>query len=336
MRVLNLICHQRNMNSVKYNREGDLLFTADAGGKIAIWNSITGELLGSLEGHQGAVPAMCASDDSRFMVTGSGDFSLKTWSLENGECLQTIESGLPADMVMSNDSQYVAISIQPVMAYKSSIQIFKYDKNTGLLSDEPIHQIVKTAEDEANGLMGFARIGFSFQDKYLFATTDDGHLLRYDFEAVLKGDFTKRENIRIHKGVIRDIQFSQDKTYLITASRDRFSKLIDVESLKVMKSYENMHPLNTAAITPLKNYVLIAGGQNAKDVTTTDSKHGGFEIKLLHKIFNQELSAFKGHFGPVNNIAVSPQGTSFTSGGEDGTVRVWFFEPSYFNYEDGL
>lgn len=41
-------------------------------------------------------------------------------------------------------------------------------------------------------------------------------------------------------------------------------------------------------------------------------------------------SIFNSHFGPLNTIAISPNGKCYASGGEDGYVRVYWFDPSFF------
>lgn len=41
----------------------------------------------------------------------------------------------------------------------------------------------------------------------------------------------------------------------------------------------------------------------------------------------------KGHFGPINTLAFHPNGKQYTSGGEDGYVRIHNFDKSYFEFE---
>lgn len=36
----------------------------------------------------------------------------------------------------------------------------------------------------------------------------------------------------------------------------------------------------------------------------------------------EEIGSVRGHFGPVNAIAIHPDGRSFSTGGEDGYVRI--------------
>lgn len=52
-----------------------------------------------------------------------------------------------------------------------------------------------------------------------------------------------------------DMQLSKDGTHFITASTDMTAKLVDTESLEVMKTYDFGRPCNSAAISPLYDHV---------------------------------------------------------------------------------
>lgn len=165
------------------------------------------------------------------------------------------------------------------------------------------------------------------------------------------------ENVQAHEPdlQINDIQFSADRTYFITASRDKTAKvsfffsislppsltlmistnkkqILSSRNLAVLKSFTTDTPLNTAAITPKKDYVILGGGQAAMEVTTTSARQGKFEARFYHKIFEDEIGRVRGHFGPLNTIAVHPAGTAYASGGEDGYVRVHHFDKPYFDF----
>ena len=47
--------HERAITQIKYNREGDLLFTAAKDKLPNVWFSINGERLGTYNGHQGTI-----------------------------------------------------------------------------------------------------------------------------------------------------------------------------------------------------------------------------------------------------------------------------------------
>jgi translation initiation factor 3 subunit I len=112
----------------------------------------------------------------------------------------------------------------------------------------------------------------------------------------------------------------------------RLPQLVNVDDLEVMKTYPTDTPLNSAAITPKKDFVILGGGQAAMDVTTTSTRQGKFEARFYHKIFEEEIGRVRGHFGPLNTVAVDPQGRGYASGGEDGYVRVHQFDKGYFDF----
>lgn len=78
--------------------------------------------------------------------------------------------------------------------------------------------------------------------------------------------------------------------------------------------------------------MILGGGQAAMDVTTTSARQGKFEARFYHKVFEDEIGRVRGHFGPLNTVAVHPSGTAYASGGEDGYVRVHHFDKPYFDF----
>lgn len=54
------------------------------------------------------------------------------------------------------------------------------------------------------------------------------------------------------------------------------------------------------------------------------------QARFFHMIFREEFGRVAGHFGPINTLAFAPDGRSYVSGGEDGYVRMHFFDDDYF------
>ena len=106
----------------------------------------------------------------------------------------------------------------------------------------------------------------------------------------------------VEGGLVTDLQWSDDRTYCLTSSKDKTAKLIDVSSLTVLKTYVADTPLNSASITPKKDFVILGGGQAAMDVTTTSTRQGKFEARFYHKIFEEEIGRVRGHFGPLSRF----------------------------------
>ena len=79
-----------------------------------------------------------------------------------------------------------------------------------------------------------------------------------------------------------------------------------------------------------KYHIMIGGGQDARDVTTTKAKEGSFESRLYNMIYEEELTQITGHFGPVHSMEWSPDGRGIVTASEDGTVRLQRFPLDYF------
>ena len=79
--------------------------------------------------------------------------------------------------------------------------------------------------------------------------------------------------------------------------------------------------------------MVLGGGQDAMDVTTTSTKQGKFDARFFHLVFEEEFARLKGHFGPINSLAFHPNGRSLSTGGEDGYIRINTFDQSYFDFK---
>jgi len=129
------------------------------------------------------------------------------------------------------------------------------------------------------------------------------------------------------------MQMSKDGGFLITASKDTTAKLFDADTLECLKTYKTERNVNSAAISPIMDHVVLGGGQEAMDVTTTSTRIGKFDARFFHLVFEEEFARVKGHFGPINSLAFHPDGKAYASGGEDGYVRLHNFDQSYFDFK---
>jgi translation initiation factor 3 subunit I len=81
---------------------------------------------------------------------------------------------------------------------------------------------------------------------------------------------------------------------LITCGKDGAANLLNPRTFEPVRVFNFVKPCRAASISPLyesteiqKFHVLLAGGQDARDVTTTSAKEGGFEMKLMSIIYNE-------------------------------------------------
>ncbi|KAK9472079.1 WD40-repeat-containing domain protein [Dipodascopsis tothii] len=324
MRPILLKGHERPLTQLKYNKDGDLLFSTARDKVVNVYYSHNGERLGTYMGHQGAVMTVDIDPSSTILATGAADNTVILWEVQTGKVLHKWEFPTAVRKVEFNEAgdQLLLItekrmglpgrfSILPVVIDAEATQ-----------AEEPILS-VELGADDAKFNVG----GWSYLSKFIILGHSDGLVSQYDAKT---GELLK--TAVAHEKDITDLQFSSDRTYFITSSKDKTAKILDAANLKILKTYTTDTPLNTAAITPRKEFVVLGGGQDARDVTTTSSRQGKFEARFWHKIFEEEIGRVKGHFGPLNCIVVHPAGTGFASGGEDGYVRIHHFDKSYFDF----
>lgn len=333
MRPFKLMGHERSLTQVKYNREGDLIFLVAKDSSASVWFVSNGERLGTLEGHKGTIWSIDVDSETHYVVTGSADLTIKLWLVETGECVYTYEMPTPVRRVAfsPDDSKLLSVTDQ-VMGQVGTISVFDINQKEprNQLSEPSL--VIPTRPDAKKVTIA----GWSAGGKYIIAGHEDGSISKYD---AASGDFLASVQAHgIHNEeknpTVTDIQFAlEDRSYFITSSKDKCSCLIDVDTLEIMKVYKADAPMNTAAITPGKDFVILGGGQEARNVTTTAESQGKFEARFYHKIFIDEIGRVKGHFGPLNSIAVHPDGSGYASGGEDGFIRLHTFDKSYYDFE---
>lgn len=76
--------HERAITQIKYNREGDLLFTSAKDVTPNVWYSLNGERLGTYNGHTGAVWCIDVDWKTTKFLSGAADNTLRLWDVSTG------------------------------------------------------------------------------------------------------------------------------------------------------------------------------------------------------------------------------------------------------------
>ncbi|KAH7091787.1 WD40 repeat-like protein [Auriculariales sp. MPI-PUGE-AT-0066] len=280
-------------------RDGDLLFSCSKDQQVNVWYSTNGERLGTYDGHNGTV-----------------------WTCDTGKCLFTWEFPTAVKRVAFSESgDRVVCVTEQRMGYQGAIRIFAINRSGDgtQQSEEPIN-VFHPLGTKATV------VAFAHKPNMLVTGHESGKVALFNADT---GEEVE-SNQKAHMEAVTDIQLAPDRSYFITSSRDKTAKLHETATLNVLKTYATETPLNSASVAPVRPYILLGGGQDAGDVTRTSARQGKFETRFWHKIFEEEVGRVRGHFGPINTLAVHPDGKSYASGGEDGFVRVHHFDESYF------
>lgn len=67
--------------------------------------------------------------------------------------------------------------------------------------------------------------------------------------------------------MIMDLQKSPDNVALLSASKDHTAKLFDAKTLQHLKTYQSERPVNSAAISPIHDHIVLGGGEEAMSVS---------------------------------------------------------------------
>lgn len=323
MKPISLHGHERSVTQIVYNREGDLLFSSAKDQNPNVWYSINGERLGTYDGHGGAVWCIDVDWETKNFLSGAADNTIRLWDVETGKMTERIDTrSAVRTCAFSYSGNMVAYSTDRAMGQQCVITVV--DTRT-FNQEKPIMSLPIPAKGPKvtsliwNGL-----------DDLLVTGHDNGDIVQWDVKTHQKVKISSE-----HQKAISDLQLSSDRTMFISASKDSTAKLWDMDTLKDKKTYKTERPVNSAAISPNKDHVVLGGGQEAMDVTTTSTKIGKFDARFFHLVFEEEFAKVKGHFGPINTVRFHPDGNSYSSGGEDGYVRINYFDNDYnaFKFE---
>eukprot|EP00536_Pseudo-nitzschia_multiseries_P018886 jgi/Psemu1/70669/estExt_Genemark1.C_33090002 len=326
MRPYLLQGHERPITVVKYNHDGDLLFSASKDQVPCMWRVENGERMGTFHGHKGTIWDLDPDRFSEHLLTASADATVKMWSCETGELLKDfVHRGPVRGVAWSDDNKIFATVSDPFMEHNAKISIF--DSLDDSEKPEPIVEI--DVPKEQNKPVKMTNIWWTYLNEHILVALDNGMIRLYDPET---GDI--EDEFRAHEKKINRVQMNRDKTLLITSSADFTSKLYDAVNLKHLKTYTTDRPVNDAVISETKDHILLGGGQEAMSVTTTAGKVGKFETRFFWLVYEEEFGTVKGHFGPINALAINPNGRNYASGAEDGYVRLHMFDKSYLDMKD--
>ncbi|XP_060862620.1 eukaryotic translation initiation factor 3 subunit I-like [Metopolophium dirhodum] len=318
MKPLMLQGHERAITQIKYNREGDLLFSSAKDVTPNVWYSLNGERLGTYIGHTGAVWCIDVDWKTTKFLSGAADNTLRLWDVATGVEIGNISSNSAVRTCSFSYSADLA-SYSTDQAMKQDCEIFIVDArdDEAFKSSAPILRMTVPDSKVTSLIWGTL-------DHTIITGHEDGAITQWDLRTG-----KSIETVKDHQGSINDMQKNRQGTMFVTASKDKTSKLFDVDDLSVHKVYVTERPVNSASLSPIYDHVVLGGGQDAMDVTTTAAQAGKFDARFFHVIFEEEFARVKGHFGPINSLAFHPDGESFSTGGEDGFIRVQSFDPSY-------
>jgi WD40 repeat protein len=129
-----------------------------------------------------------------------------------------------------------------------------------------------------------------------------------------------------HKALIKDVIFTKDGRYLVSASDDKTIRVWDTSTGEVVRMLRGQiesgaeGKIYAAALTQ-NDRLLAVGGFMAHGFGIDDDKVG--DIRLINFQTGEVIALLKGHSDVINRLAFSPDGNRLISGSGDKTARIW-------------
>ncbi|KAK8958108.1 Eukaryotic translation initiation factor 3 subunit I [Platanthera guangdongensis] len=181
MRPILMKGHERPLTFLKYNREGDLLFSCAKDHNPTVWFADNGERLGTYRGHNGAVWCCDVSRDSRLLITGSADQSVKLWDIQSGTQLYSFNFEAPARAVeFSVGDKLAVITTDPFMEQTPTIQVKR-------IARDPNDQVGETVLTIKGPQGRINRAVWGPLNKTIISAGEDAVVRIWDSEVVIGG-----------------------------------------------------------------------------------------------------------------------------------------------------
>jgi len=208
MRPILLKGHERSITCVKYNYDGDLLFSASKDSIPSVWRAESGERLGTFEGHKGAVWDLDSDRFSTRLVTASADTTARLWDLETGECLKEFMHRGPVRGVAFSEGSHMFASISdPFVEYNALISVYDIPPDTDPEDyDDTPRLEIDLPKNSAGKVIKPTAVHWLNINEALFVTFDNGAVQLYD--PVTDKEL---EEIFAHEKKINRVRFNLEK-----------------------------------------------------------------------------------------------------------------------------
>lgn len=252
-------------------------------------------LLRILRGHSDWVTSVSISADSRYVLSGSCDKTVRLWELSTGKQVKRYdESGWSGGVSANVNSVEFSDTGNYVVSSSWNNKVRLWDVFTG--------KEIRTFE----GHDGYVTSAcFANNERFLLSAGTDGTVRLWDSST---GEEIRR--FRGHDDIIHTVAFSSQNGYILSSSEDCTIKLWDVEKNELVRSLEG-HPRAVLSAAFSSDGTLIVSGGVDGSIRVWDVESG------------REVGRMGEHGGWISSVSFSPDGLFVLSGSRDRTLRLW-------------
>ena len=221
--------------SLAVSSDNTFFASAHHKGFVQIWDVLSGDLIKSLEGHNGWVKSVKIAENNRLIASCGSDKTARVWDVDNKCCVNLFDSA--TDCLLTLDF-HSSSSILAIAGYAGSVSIWDFQSS----------KIINVLEGHTSWIRSVA---FKPKSNLVASAGNDATIRVWD---IFSGNCLMI--LRGHTSIIESIVFTPDGTKIISCGRDSMVKIWDVSSGQCLKtfrpdnSYEGMNITGIKGLNP--------------------------------------------------------------------------------------
>jgi WD40 repeat protein len=360
---LSTLTQRQEITSAAFGPNGTLIVTGSRDGTGRVWESRTGTLKASLEGHTSQILTVAFSPAGDRVATGSTDDTARLWTTSGG--LVDVVHDLTASIVsvaFAPDGSSVAVAssdgnavtfgpahVKQLLygqAGTMKMAAFAPDGTTvATVGGSTVRLWEPYGEPRLQGIHKFAEpataVSFDVTGRFLASGDSGGSVL------IQRAHGQPVKMLAIGSPVVA-VSWTNTSGLLLAAGRDGVLHVY-TDDLRAYRKFENGSPIVDAAIGIDGRYVAAAGADGVirvwdtssarllltlpaiKGVSTVAISQNGFRVaagvgdtvRLYDTHGPRLVREFLGHTDAVTGVEFSPGGDQLASSSKDHDVRLW-------------
>jgi len=268
-----------------------------------------GDWIGTWKGHKGAVWSCQMDPTGNLAATASGDYSARVWDAITGQSLVELpHKHIVKTCVFSPNSQRLATG-----GKEASMRIYELPELLLKQNNKKADTSAANPSLEIPQESPITKLIWMTNELLLCACMNGKVYLWDTNKKTLVCTLDTKEGAEIRDMEVCSMIGSGKMVLSVAAgTKVYFYDLSDSESYKLIHEYKmpiHFRDEGGCSLHP-SGKKFVAGGSD-------------LWVRVFDFETGEQLECHKGHHGPIRCVRFSPDGSSYASGSEDGTIRLW-------------
>ena len=290
--------HNDWVRTVAVTPDGQQVISASDDQTLRVWDLNSGKSEPIEQCHEKWINCVAIAPNGKQVITASDDKTLKIWDLETKQASKSLEGHTDAvnDIAITSDGQR-GVSVSE----DGTLKVWDLASDRAFFASTKHRDQVRAVAISRNG-------------QWAVSASDDKTLKVWSLP-----DDTNPHTLE-HDSRVRTVTITPDSQQIVSASGDGTLTVWSLVTGAKLKELTGHHTnqVNAVAITPDGQRAVSASDDEKNNLMVWSLDKGEIFQNLGHKT-SQKL----GHTGPVNAVALSPDGQRAVSASDDNNLKVW-------------